>query len=191
MKHKGITDKQRRFCEEYMLDFNATAAYLRAGYKANAEAARRNASRLLTNSNVQACLEELRSESQRDAKITLEQTMQEIGRVAFGNITDALSFSPNGVVFQDSNQLDDSVTAAIASVAMTETETESGVYRRQALKMHNKIAALALLADYFGVRDDFNKARATFKRYGLAILPDSDSSTGWRLERYDPSGSDT
>ena len=191
MKYKGLTDKQRRFCEEYMLDFNATAAYLRAGYKANAEAARRNASRLLTNSNVQACLEELRSESQRDAKITLEQTMQEIGRVAFGNITDALSFSPNGVVFQDSNQLDDSVTAAIASVAMTETETESGVYRRQALKMHNKIAALALLADYFGVRDDFNKARATFKRYGLAILPDSDSPTGWRLERYDPSGSDT
>ena len=191
MKYKGLTDKQRRFCEEYMLDFNATAAYLRAGYKANAEAARRNASRLLTNSNVQACLEELRSESRRDAKITLEQTMQEIGRVAFGNITDALSFSPNGVVFQDSNQLDRSVTAAIASVAMTETEAESGVYRRQALKMHNKIAALALLADYFGVRDDFNKARATFKRYGLAILPDSESPTGWRLERYDPSGPDT
>ena len=191
MKYKGLTDKQRRFCEEYMLDFNATAAYSRAGYKANAEAARRNASRLLTNSNVQACLEELRSESRRDAKITLEQTMQEIGRVAFGNITDALSFSPNGVIFQDSNQLDRSVTAAIASVAMTETETESGVYRRQALKMHNKIAALALLADYFGVRDDFNKARATFKRYGLAILPDSDSPTGWRLERYDPSSPDT
>ena len=61
--------------------------------------------------------------------------MQEIGRVAFGNITDALSFSPDGVVFHDSNQLDDCVKAAIASVAMTEAATESGVDRRQALKM--------------------------------------------------------
>jgi len=29
---KKLTDKQKRFCEEYLIDFNATQAALRAGY---------------------------------------------------------------------------------------------------------------------------------------------------------------
>lgn len=29
---EGLTDKQRRFCEEYLVDLNATQAAIRAGY---------------------------------------------------------------------------------------------------------------------------------------------------------------
>ncbi|MCJ7482643.1 MAG: terminase small subunit [Thermodesulfovibrionales bacterium] len=35
MNTKPLTDKQKRFCEEYILDLNATQAALRAGYCAN------------------------------------------------------------------------------------------------------------------------------------------------------------
>ena len=33
-KIQGLTDKQRRFVEEYLIDFNATQACIRAGYSA-------------------------------------------------------------------------------------------------------------------------------------------------------------
>lgn len=31
-KHKKLTDKQKRFCEEYVIDLNATQSAIRAGY---------------------------------------------------------------------------------------------------------------------------------------------------------------
>ena len=33
-KTKKLTDKQKRFCEEYLIDLNATQAATRAGYSA-------------------------------------------------------------------------------------------------------------------------------------------------------------
>jgi len=50
MSKKGITKKQKKFVNEYFVDFNASAAAIRAGY---AEAsARQQASRLLSNDNI-------------------------------------------------------------------------------------------------------------------------------------------
>ena len=34
MKKRGLTPKQQRFVEKYMIDLNATAAWIRAGDKA-------------------------------------------------------------------------------------------------------------------------------------------------------------
>lgn len=36
---EGLTDKQRRFCEEYVIDWNATQAAIRAGYSDKTAAA--------------------------------------------------------------------------------------------------------------------------------------------------------
>ena len=45
-----LTEKQKRFCEEYLVDLNGTRAYCIAYPKVKNEAvARTNASRLLTN----------------------------------------------------------------------------------------------------------------------------------------------
>lgn len=54
-----MTDKQQKFCEEYLIDCNATRAY-KAAYPSvvKDETARVNASRLLTNANVRRYLDE-------------------------------------------------------------------------------------------------------------------------------------
>ncbi|WP_251278282.1 terminase small subunit, partial [Enterobacter hormaechei] len=52
----GLQDQQRRFADEYLVDFNGTAAYMRAGYKATGAAASAAAARLLANPKVQAYL---------------------------------------------------------------------------------------------------------------------------------------
>jgi phage terminase small subunit len=46
-----LTDKQRLFCDEYLIDLNATQAAIRAGY--SPKTADQQASRLLTNVKVQ------------------------------------------------------------------------------------------------------------------------------------------
>lgn len=53
----ALTDKQMNFVNEYMKDMNATAAYLRAGYKCSEAAARSSASDLLTKPNISAEIE--------------------------------------------------------------------------------------------------------------------------------------
>jgi phage terminase small subunit len=42
----SLTSRDRRFVEEYAVDWNATAAYKRAGYRASGHAAEANACRL-------------------------------------------------------------------------------------------------------------------------------------------------
>ena len=177
----GLTDKQRRFCEEYLKDFNGTLAYTRAGYAGNSTTARKNASKLLTNTDIQAYLAKFRSQAQKRTEVTIDRTLQEIARVAFCNLKDAADFNSEGVAFKDSKQLPDEVTAAIESV--TYTASEKGV--RQSIKMHNKIAALSLLAKFFGIDSDFNQAVAVLKRFGLALLVDENSDLGWRLEKHE------
>ena len=74
---RELTEKQQRFCEEYLIDLNATRAY-KAVYKncKKDESARVNGSKLLTNTNIKAYidekLEEIHSKNTADAKEVLE-----------------------------------------------------------------------------------------------------------------------
>jgi phage terminase small subunit len=52
-----LTPKQQRFVAEYCVDFNATAAYIRAGYEARGNSAEVSACRLLRNAKVKKAIE--------------------------------------------------------------------------------------------------------------------------------------
>ena len=72
-----MTEKQKSFCDEYLIDCNATRAY-KAVYKniKNDGVARRNGSRLLTNADIKkyidARMEELHNEKTADAQEVIE-----------------------------------------------------------------------------------------------------------------------
>lgn len=74
----ALTDKQMNFINEYMQDMNATAAYLRAGYNCSEEAARRAASRLLTNVDVKAEIEKRQQKLGEESEITVEWILKEM-----------------------------------------------------------------------------------------------------------------
>lgn len=72
-----MTEKQKRFCDEYLIDLNATRAY-RAVYRSikSDEVARKAGSRLLTNVDVKKYItnrmEEIHNEKTADAQEVIE-----------------------------------------------------------------------------------------------------------------------
>lgn len=74
---KKLTEKQKKFCDEYLIDLNATRAY-KTVYKncRKDESARVNGSKLLTNTNIKNYinerLEEISSQKTADAREVIE-----------------------------------------------------------------------------------------------------------------------
>lgn len=75
-----LTEKQRRFCEEYLIDLNATQAAIRSGYKS--KTARSQGQRLLTNADIQTYLRQIRHEQAERTGITADFVIQELHKVA-------------------------------------------------------------------------------------------------------------
>lgn len=69
-----MNTKQKRFCDEYLLDCNASQAAIRAGY--SPKVARVTAAKLLTNANIKGYIDEqlerLHTEKTADAQEVLE-----------------------------------------------------------------------------------------------------------------------
>lgn len=153
MAEKALTDRQRRFCEEYLIDLNGTAAYMRAGYKVrSSDVARANAARLLATASVEAYVTELQQRRSRRTRITADRVIKELARIATSDITNVASFSNNGVVFYDSKGLKKGVTAAIESISFTETiKPDGSVTVKKGIKMHSKQAAIRNLSEHLGI----------------------------------------
>ena len=81
-----MNDRQVRFCEEYIIDHNATQAAIRAGY--SPAAARQVASRLLTNANVQQKVQEMASKVTNGAIASAEEVLEHFTRVMRGEVFD-------------------------------------------------------------------------------------------------------
>lgn len=75
-----LTDKQARFCEEYLIDLNATQAAIRAGY--SEKTAREQAAQNLSKLNIQEKIAELKAERSKRTEITQDSVIQELAAVA-------------------------------------------------------------------------------------------------------------
>jgi len=67
-----------KFCDEYMIDMNGAAAYLRAGYNCSEETARANASRLLANANIKEEISKRQQKVQETTEFNAEWVLNEL-----------------------------------------------------------------------------------------------------------------
>lgn len=184
----GLTAKQKKFCQEFLVDFNATEAAKRAGYSTRRAAP--TGADLLRNVTVQNYLQTRLASAEEISQVSLAAVVREAGRLAFSDITDALSFNEQGVSFKNSDELPKRVTASIRNVSSTRTITRdkngSEVETvNMKMEFHGKSQALQFLGKFFGVGQDFNQARAALLKYGIAMIADSSQPTGFRLEPHD------
>ena len=101
-----INDKQKIFCEEYIIDFNATQAAIRAGY--SKKTANEQAARLLANVSVQEYIKKLIDNRNKRTQITQDDVIADIIKVKNrcmqeeaildkdGNITGIYKFDSTG-----------------------------------------------------------------------------------------------
>lgn len=81
-----MNEKQVRFCEEYIIDHNATQAAIRAGY--SPATAKQIGSRLLTKVDVQEKVQELAVQVTQDAIASAAEVLQHFTKVMRGELFD-------------------------------------------------------------------------------------------------------
>lgn len=91
-KHKvgTMTDQMRAFAAQYVIDFNGTAAAIRAGYSEKTAAAQ--ASRLLAREDVQALVQQKMARVEAKAEITGARVLQEAWGIVTADVNDLVEF---------------------------------------------------------------------------------------------------
>lgn len=86
MAERKLTPKQKRFCDEYLIDLNATQAAIRAGY--SEKTACEQGARLLTNVKVQEYIQKRKQDRVERTEITQDMVLRELATIAFANAAD-------------------------------------------------------------------------------------------------------
>lgn len=140
-----MTKKQKRFCEEYLIDLNATQAAIRAGYSPDTAGA--IGAENLTKPEIQRAVARAMAERSRRTGVNAERVVLELAKVAFvnvGNIIDAT----DATLKEDATPED---LAAIQSIKVKDMG-EMGIERE--IRMADKLKSLELLGRHLGMFND-------------------------------------
>src|SRR5699024_4697174 len=113
-----MTDAQKRFCDEYLIDLNATRAYKVAYPNCKKDAtARTNGSKLLTITNIQNYISERMQEREKRTEVTQDMVIKELAKIAFLDIRKL--YTENGQL-RNVADIDDDTAGAISSLETLE-----------------------------------------------------------------------
>ncbi|HOV80812.1 MAG TPA: terminase small subunit [Bacillota bacterium] len=143
-----LTPKQQCFVEEYLVDLNATAAAIRAGY--SVKNAGKIGSQLLDKTRIKAAIDKALAARSRRTGINQDRVLLELAKVAFLNPTDVINMD-EATIRGDANRED---TATIASVKVKRIPTEAGDIVEREVKTYDKLKALELLGKHLGMFKD-------------------------------------
>lgn len=142
-----MTEKQKIFADEYLIDLNATRAY-RVAYPSvrKEKTAAQAGSRMLRNVKVQKYIADRMQERQKRTEITQDRVLEELAAIAFARATDYAEVKGERVRIKDTDSLTDQQLKAIAGIK----EGKFGIE----LKLSDKEKALELLGRHLGMFKD-------------------------------------
>lgn len=154
-----MTDAQKRFCDEYLIDLNATRAYKVAYSRCKKdETANVNGSKLLRNTKVQEYISERMKKREKRTEITQDMVIKELVKIAFLDIRKL--YTENGQL-KNVADIDSETVGAISSLETLEEYDGYGDNREkigdtQKVKLLDKTKALELLGKHLGMFSDVN-----------------------------------
>lgn len=152
----ALTDRQRRFCEEYIIDLNATQAAIRAGYAV--KTAQEQSSRLLSNVMVQAEIQRLQRERSERTQIRADRVLREIACLAFSDIGEILDFTGTDPRLRPACKIPEHARRAISSFKVRRYVEGPGEESREVevteFKLWSKDSNLEKLAKHLGLLKD-------------------------------------
>jgi phage terminase small subunit len=173
--------KHELFAHEVAKGTPLEAAYVKAGYKADAK----NAARLTKNDGVRTRIDEIMALAAEKAGITVERILAEMAKIAFSDIRKAIRWRSAMVTEEDnpdggdvlviknvvtnlveiiaSDVIDDATAAAIAEISQN---TTGGVK----IKLHDKLKALVDLGKHVGMFKEKSQAEVDHRFSGSVEL---------------------
>ena len=148
---RRLTEKQKRFVEEYLIDLNATQAAIRAGYKAT----KKNTFevigyQLLHKTSVAEQVQIAMAERSKRTGINQDRVIMELARIAFVN-PNKLIDTYDASVREDASEDD---LACIQSVKVKTMSGEKGDSVEREVRLNDKLKALQLLGNHLGMFKD-------------------------------------
>ena len=142
-----MTEKQKIFADEYLIDLNATQAYKVAYPRVkNDEVAAAAAARLLRNVKVAGYIKKRMQDRQKRTEITQDMVIQELAAIAFTRVTDFARIVNNRVILTNTKDLSENQVKAIAGI-------KEGKFGAE-VKFNDKEKALELLGRHLGMFKD-------------------------------------
>lgn len=164
-----LTAKQKRFCEEYMIDLNATQAALRAGY------CKRSVNNIgpanLLKVGIRNEIQKLKDERSVRTQIKADSVLKELAKIGFSDIKNYLNIENDEVYFRNLNEVPGDLTAAVEAVKVMKRtikgkKKDDNDVEIQAIqfKLHSKLNALEQLGKHLGIyqKDNEQKAQTIF-----------------------------
>lgn len=144
----ALEPKQQRFCEEYLVDLNATQAAIRAGYSQKTAGAIGHEN--LTKPEIESEIQRLMTERSKRTDITADKVLKETYLLAMSDIGEA--FNDDGSLKPIKN-IPAHIRRAISSVEVDELFEGHGKEREQVgytrkLRLWDKVKTLELLGKH-------------------------------------------
>lgn len=181
-----LTDKQKRFCEEYVIDWNATRAAIAAGYSEQTADKKSWAwvgkSREVSEyPEMYDYVQEIRQNLEKAAGLSALRNLLELKKIAFANMADLRESWAEAKEFQD---LTPDQKAAIAEIWTETTNIGDGdewMLRKTKIKLHDKLKAIEMINRMLGYNapdkiDHTSQGEKVFT--GFNFLPTDDGKPG-------------
>lgn len=175
MAREGLTPKQAKFVEEYLIDLNATQAAIRAGY--SKDTAYRIGFENLRKPQIEQALTERTEQIAREAEVTPEKVLKELACIAFSDIRDMVVWDGERVSFKSSADLPDHIAHAISEISAETSTTRvdeniDSQVTKMKLKTWNKGHALEKLGQYLTLFTEKHRIEADDALKKIAALLD-------------------
>lgn len=139
-----LNDRQKRFADEYLVDFNATQAAIRAGY--SEKTANRIGSENLSKLDIAEYIEKRKKARINRTQINQDFVLVELMKIAMSNGTDFAQIGKrNRITLTPTEELPPEKQAAVAAI-----KKSKGGYE---VKTYDKMKALELLGKHLGLWD--------------------------------------
>ncbi|OCX50595.1 hypothetical protein BEL04_22740 [Mucilaginibacter sp. PPCGB 2223] len=132
-----LTPKQQKFCDEYLIDMNATRAALRAGYSSSTALS----GALMRIPKIAYYLQERTNAAARQAQVTHQMILTELSKIAFGNMR---NYYRSDGTLKGVHELADDEGAALWSMRITETAEGKTTF----IRLNSKLGALEKMAKH-------------------------------------------
>jgi phage terminase small subunit len=152
----GLTPKQSRFIQEYLIDLNATQAAIRAGYsKKTAEV---QGSVLLRNLKVADAVSKAQAKTADRVEITKERWLAELALVYFADMQNFVDVDPNtgATRAKGYDAMPEGASRVISCIEENRTIKEDAkgqdsiIFSKFKFKLHDKLKAGEMIGQHLG-----------------------------------------